>query len=125
MRAGALPGGRCDRHRSRSPPAHHAHRRKRMSEGASPSTPLDVESGLTRIDSLQDRPAWMSDAASAAEPQPRDMAVKPMCAVCNDAHWIKEAVPFGHPHFGVLFPCPCLQTEWARRTAGELARLSN
>jgi hypothetical protein len=51
--------------------------------------------------------------------------VKPVCAICNDARWIKEAVPFGHPHFGVVFPCACLQAEWARRTANDLARLSN
>jgi len=95
-----------------------------MSQDASAPTSLDVVGGLTRIDSLQDRPVWMTDA-SAATPQAREMPVMPTCAICNDAHWIKEAVPFGHPHFGVLFPCACLQAEWARRTADDLARLSN
>jgi DNA replication protein DnaC len=52
-------------------------------------------------------------------------AMAPICAICQGARWIKEEVPFGHPHFGVLFPCACLQAEWARRTASELARLSN
>jgi DNA replication protein DnaC len=67
----------------------------------------------------------MSDAASAAEPQPRETPVKPVCAICNDARWVKESVPFGHPHFGVLFPCACMQAEWAHRTVSELARLSH
>lgn len=96
-----------------------------MREGASLSSPLDVEEGLTRIDSLKDRPAWMTDAASEAGMQAGEIPVQPVCTICDDARWVKEAVPFGHPHFGVLFPCACLQAEWARRTACELAHLSN
>ncbi len=96
-----------------------------MNQGASAPTPLNVKGDLTRIDSLQDRPVWITDAASAAGAQIRETPVKLVCAICNDAGWIKEAVPFGHPHFGVLFPCACMQAEWARRTASDLARLSN
>jgi DNA replication protein DnaC len=38
---------------------------------------------------------------------------------------VKEAVPFGHPRFGVLFPCACTRERQARREAAERARLSN
>jgi DNA replication protein DnaC len=96
-----------------------------MRERASAPTPLDAEDGLTRIDSLEDGPIWLTDAASVAGAQASEKPVKPICAICNDAGWIKEAVPFGHPHFGVVFPCACLQAERARRTASDLARLSN
>src|SRR5262249_46644829 len=115
-------GNRC---RSRSAPARHTPGGGGMREGASLSSPLDVGEGLTRIDSRPDRPAWMTDAASVAEPQTRERSVKPVCAICHEARWVKEAVPFGRPHFGVLFPCACMQEEWAHRTASELARLSN
>src|SRR5689334_21150352 len=30
---------------------------------------------------------------------------KPCCPHCDGAGYYKEAVPFGHPHFGMLFPC--------------------
>jgi DNA replication protein DnaC len=93
-------------------------------EGSAP-TPLEVEGGLTRIHALQDRLAWMTDAPAVLVPPACEIRRKPVCLICNDARWIKEAVPFGHPHFGVLFPCACLQAEWARRTARELAGLSN
>jgi DNA replication protein DnaC len=53
------------------------------------------------------------------------MVVAPICAICEGAHWVKEAVPFGHPHFGMLFPCQCLEAEWAGRTMLELAQMSN
>ena len=96
-----------------------------MNQRASASTPLDVEGDLARIDSLQDRPVWMTDAVVQAGSAAREMPMKSVCTICNDARWIKEAVPFGHPHFGALFPCVCLQAERALRTASELVRLSN
>jgi len=48
-----------------------------------------------------------------------------ICPHCEGAGYYKEAVPFGHPHFGVLFPCTCKLLEKESRAATELHRLSN
>ena len=88
-------------------------------------TRRDLDDRLARIDPLQDRPMWMASAVPAAAPLTEAISVAPVCAICQGARWIKEAVPFGHPHFGTLFPCSCMQAEWARRTAVELAQMSN
>lgn len=50
---------------------------------------------------------------------------EPVCPHCNGAGYYKEAVPFGHPHFGVLFPCACKLLEKEERATEELHRLSN
>jgi DNA replication protein DnaC len=91
------------------------------------STPIqrEFENHLARIDPLQDQPAWVAGAVSGIEAPTSAMSEVSVCVICDGARWIKEAVPFGHPHFGVLFPCSCLQAEWAGRTAVELAHLSN
>ena len=50
---------------------------------------------------------------------------EPVCPQCDGAGYYKEAVPFGHPHFGVLFPCQCKQDQKERRRIEELERVSN
>jgi len=95
-----------------------------MGRDIGPLANRDPDALLRCIDPLRDRPAWMADAASEAEAQPA-MLMEPLCALCNGVRWVEEAVPFGHPHFGVLFPCRCLLAEWAHRTAAEIAHLSN
>jgi DNA replication protein DnaC len=47
------------------------------------------------------------------------------CAECDGAGYYKLAVPFGHPDFGVLFPCVCTLAERAARERDALLRLSN
>jgi hypothetical protein len=96
-----------------------------MSEDVSAPTRRDLDNQLARIDPLHDRPAWMAAAVSETVTPAQVMPVAPDCAICQGARWIKEAVPFGHPHFGMLFPCRCLEAEWARRTALELTQMSN
>jgi DNA replication protein DnaC len=54
--------------------------------------------------------------------QPTSNAV---CPYCDGAGYYKEAVPFGHPHFGVLFPCECKLREKEIRRHEELERISN
>lgn len=29
------------------------------------------------------------------------------CSMCGGLSFVREGVPFGHPHFGQLFPCRC------------------
>jgi len=50
---------------------------------------------------------------------------EPACPHCGGAGYFKESVPFGHPHFGVLFPCECKLAEKEQRRIEELERLSN
>jgi DNA replication protein DnaC len=47
------------------------------------------------------------------------------CQHCNGAGYFKEAVPFGHPNFGKLFPCICKQQEKQQRNAHKLYEISN
>jgi DNA replication protein DnaC len=96
-----------------------------MSQRAKQPIPTGLEGGLTPIDALQDRPVW--EARTVSEPgEPTNVELEaPVCELCQGARWIKEAVSFAHPHFGVLFPCTCLQAERARQAANGLARLSN
>ena len=96
-----------------------------MSQDVSAPIQRDPDDPLARIDPLQDRPAWMADAVPEIGTPAQAMPVPPTCAICLGARWIKEAVPLGHPHFGVLFPCSCIQDEWAHRTVLELAQMSN
>jgi DNA replication protein DnaC len=50
---------------------------------------------------------------------------EPDCPHCEGAGYYKEAVPYGHPHFGVLFPCVCKLAEKEQRAAEELEQVSN
>jgi len=58
----------------------------------------------------------------AATPPISDPTV---CSRCDSAGYYKEAVQFGHPHFGVLFPCECKLREKEQRRIEELERISN
>jgi DNA replication protein DnaC len=91
------------------------------------TAPLNASLGddPTRIDPLRDRPAWTAEVSTQPHPQPSQLVTEAVCAICRGAGWVKEAVPFGHPNFGVLFPCQCKQAEWARQKATELAQMSN
>lgn len=48
-----------------------------------------------------------------------------LCLHCGGAGYYAEAVPFGHPHFGVLFPCVCKLAAQERRARAALDQLSN
>ena len=50
---------------------------------------------------------------------------KPVCPDCGGIGYYKQAVRFGHPHFGVLFPCHCKLAEKDQRRIEELERISN
>ncbi len=58
--------------------------------------------------------------SSDAEAISRDV-----CPDCDGMGYYKEAVPYGHPHFGVLFTCHCKQREKEQRAAADLMRMSN
>lgn len=77
-----------------------------------------------RIDAVHDLPLL---ACNANEPVTETPCCSdhPRCRRCGDAGWVKEAVPFGHPHFGVLFPCACTEERQAAQATAERARLSN
>ncbi len=47
-----------------------------------------------------------------------------MCPICGGAGWLRQEYPVGHPMFGRLVPCECLETERARLRAEEMRRLS-
>jgi DNA replication protein DnaC len=79
-----------------------------------------ADQGLQRIDPLGDYPSITVTHMYAAAP-----TVEAVCAACQGAGWVKEAVPYGHPHFGVLFPCACTLAEQARRKTDALVHLSN
>ena len=64
----------------------------------------------------------MATFSDAAATHPTYEAV---CPQCEGAGYYKEAVPFGHPHFGVLFPCECKLREKELRRVEELDRMSN
>ena len=48
-----------------------------------------------------------------------------LCPECGGIGYYKEAVPFGHPRFGMLVPCKCKLADRARRTANDLLEMSN
>ena len=47
------------------------------------------------------------------------------CPVCSGLGFVREDVPFGHPHFGRLFPCRCKQAEFEQLRLERLRALSN
>jgi DNA replication protein DnaC len=47
------------------------------------------------------------------------------CPECDGAGYYKVAVPFGHSHFGMLFPCACTLAAQEQRECADLMRLSN
>jgi DNA replication protein DnaC len=46
------------------------------------------------------------------------------CPHCGGVGYYKEAVEYGHPHFGVLFPCMCKLAEKEARRMQELREIS-
>jgi DNA replication protein DnaC len=88
--------------------------------GISPLHDDLADRGLQRIDPVGDCPSITVTGVYADAP-----ALEAVCAACQGAGWVKEAVPYGHPHFGVLFPCACTQAEQARRKTDALVQLSN
>lgn len=73
-----------------------------------------------RIDRVNDHPALVMGSASATVAESG-----PVCEQCQGAGWLKEAVPYEHPNFGVLLPCACTLMRQSQRKADERARLSN
>jgi DNA replication protein DnaC len=96
-----------------------------MSQGGSVDSSAESDARPTRIDPLCDRPVWENDASLQVPWAADTSASASVCPICDGSGWVKQAVSFGHPHFGVLFPCQCKQAAWARQTATELAQLSN
>lgn len=58
------------------------------------------------------------------EPASTDAAA-PVCPTCKGAHFLVADVPYGHPRFGELIPCPCTQAERQQRHQATLEQLSN
>lgn len=72
---------------------------------------------------LKNTPADSTETSSGVgEIHPTSDAI---CPECGGVGYYKEAVPYGHPHFGVLFPCRCKLAEKEHRALEELYRLSN
>jgi DNA replication protein DnaC len=89
--------------------------------------PSDIQpaDAPTRIDPFRDQPVRLHGSAVVDVVARQVSRPRSACPICDDAGWVKEAVPFGHPHFGRLFPCECKQQEQARQRAAELMRISN
>ena len=81
---------------------------------------VNDERGPQRIDRVNDRPALVVVSTSAPVAAPG-----PLCEQCQGAGWLKEAVPYGHPNFGMVVPCACTLARQAQRKRQERARLSN
>lgn len=64
-------------------------------------------------------------ARPASAPVQPTAAPKPICPQCDGAGYYKEAVPFDHPHFGVLLPCACKVREIAEKDARILRDLAD
>jgi DNA replication protein DnaC len=88
--------------------------------GMLPLHDTTTDSDLQRIDPVEDCPSITVTGMHAAAP-----ALDAVCGACQGAGWVKEAVPYGHPHFGMLFPCACTLAEQARRKTDALVQLSN
>lgn len=84
----------------------------------------DAADDLAAGDPLRVR-ALQTAHASADIAHQDEVEPMPQCSICEGAGWLREDVPFDHPHFGVLFPCACKQAEQARQKAEELTRLSH
>jgi DNA replication protein DnaC len=67
----------------------------------------------------------MDHTATSSDEEAIHQTSEPVCPHCSGAGYYKEAVPFGHPHFGVLFPCECKLSEKEQRRIEELEQISN
>jgi DNA replication protein DnaC len=79
--------------------------------------------GPSDLSMLSGIPAAPTETSSGGEATPATS--EPACPHCGGAGYYKEAVPYGHPHFGLLFPCVCKQAEREQRRSEELYQLSN
>lgn len=90
--------------------------------------PLDQATGTISA-SAEDVRRIMAAPPTRNEPSQIEARKDSSCARCEGAGYFKEAVSFGHPHFGVLFPCLCklaAEDDRARETRQSLlARLSD
>jgi DNA replication protein DnaC len=67
-----------------------------------------------------------SSARRASGPAWRQvLAAEAICGDCGGHGYYKLAVPYGHPHFGVLFPCACKLAEIAEKDAQILRELAD
>jgi hypothetical protein len=80
-----------------------------MSMGDSATTTSDELAGPTRIHPARDLPVLRPKSGGESSLRENTTVNPTMCSSCSGAGWMKEAVPFGHPHFGLLFPCQCKQ----------------
>ena len=67
----------------------------------------------------------METSSDAAATRPISDQDYDICSLCGGVGYYKEEVPFGHPHFGVLFPCSCKLSEREQRVRDDLLRVSN
>ena len=49
----------------------------------------------------------------------------PSCLICGGRGWVRRRVSLGHPDFGQLFPCQCLQEQTRNELRSRLHRYSN
>ena len=56
----------------------------------------------------------------AGRPEPA-----PACPLCNDAGYVRQNVPVGHPNFGRLIACECKMREQAEKRLESMRTLSN
>ncbi len=60
-----------------------------------------------------------------ASPVPVVLPRKPVCPRCKGAGYVREAVPYGHPHFGKAIACECKEAERREKRRQQLRELSN
>ncbi|MEJ2555889.1 MAG: ATP-binding protein, partial [Anaerolineae bacterium] len=75
------------------------------------------------------RGAGVSPDASVSKPANREASLssasEATCPICGGVGYLREDVPVGHPRFGKLAPCQCLQTELEAQHLSDLRRVSN
>jgi DNA replication protein DnaC len=80
---------------------------------ASAGIPAPNNSPVTHIGDALVIKRVLSAPPTFNEPYPIPL-VKRDCPDCDGAGWFKEAVPYGHPNFGKLYPCRCTLEEKVR-----------
>jgi DNA replication protein DnaC len=84
----------------------------------------DPQLGNSRIQSVP-RPPHRAVRGGPNREASFSPASKATCPICGGAGYLREDVPVGHPRFGKLAPCQCLQTELEAQHLSELRRVSN
>lgn len=95
-----------------------------MSQEQRGQSRIEPSDSFAHIDSSRDK-TIQTLQVSVGIVQHNEFELVEHCDICDGAGWLREQVPFGHPHFGVLFPCACKQAEQAQQKADELAQSSN